>query len=396
LKSLFYILIFGFLILSQLSQVSRADSVELHAHLFMKEGMTWAFRGDFFGPLQAKSFEDRFSSQANPEALVQSGASIVVATLYAHPLFVWNLRDSIRAQIALARKFVLRSQDWVLATEPEQAKDALAQKKHVLILALEGASGILETEDDLREFIDEGGIRIVGPLHLTDDEYGGVAYLRGSRVLANPLSWILQFFDPKYSHGVRVNTNGLSAEGMQLVQKLIQRHVWIDLAHASDLSMNGIMDILEKNDMPLLYTHTVLRKYHQAERGISEEELARIAKSRGIVGLMPSEEMLAGAPRTPECPSAFSALAMEYTELAKSLGSESVMMGSDYNGGIPHLKPGCNSGTSIDREGLWNMGQIQELWTGLRALGAPTPEPLSKMSTRFVEAWSKIRPVTSD
>src|SRR6185437_2718268 len=114
-----------------------------------------------------------------PDALARSGLGIVVATLYAHPLFTYtvgkSLRDSIRAQIKLARKFVLGRPDWVIATEPDHASEALASGKHVMILALEGASGILESEQDFHEFIDEGGIRIVGPLHLTDDEFGGVA-----------------------------------------------------------------------------------------------------------------------------------------------------------------------------------------------------------------------------
>src|SRR4051812_6206202 len=78
------------------SQACHANTVELHAHLFMKEGMGWLFKGDFNGPLQAENWKSRFSSQANPETLEQSGLDIVVATLYAHPLFTWSLRDSIR------------------------------------------------------------------------------------------------------------------------------------------------------------------------------------------------------------------------------------------------------------------------------------------------------------
>src|SRR4051812_47085106 len=75
------------LVAALLPQSVFASFAELHAHLFMKEGMTWAFRGDFNGPLEATSWKDRFSSQANPEALEKSGLSVVVATIYAHPLF---------------------------------------------------------------------------------------------------------------------------------------------------------------------------------------------------------------------------------------------------------------------------------------------------------------------
>lgn len=350
------------------------------------------FRGDFFGPLEAKDWTERFASQANPEAMQRSGASIVVASLYAHPLFTWSLKDSIRRQIQLARKFVLRNPDWVIATEPSQAEFALERGKHVLILALEGASGILETEEDLKEFIDDGAIRIVGPLHLTDDEFGAVAFLRGWRVLSDPLAWLKQLMSPEYGEGVRINHGGLSERGQWLVEKLLARHIWIDLAHASDHSAAAIMPMLEAAHQPLLFTHTVLRKFHGAERGISEAALARVARSGGIIGVMPSAEMLEGAPDLPSCPGPLGRLVREYATLTERVGTESVMMGSDYNGGLPHLPPtaACATGTSLDTQGLWNIGQSSELWSALRKAGAPVPLAFSKSSARFVGAWKKV------
>jgi len=366
--------------------------VELHAHLFMKEGMTWAFKGDFFGPLRATSWKDPLSSQANPETLENSGLSVVVATLYAHPLFTLSLRESIRRQIALARKFVLTHDDWVLATEPFQAREALAEGKHVMILALEGASGILEDEHDIHEFIDDGGIRIVTPLHLMDDEFGGVAFLKGFRAWSSPLAWLRQLFLPRYNEGVRINHDGLTATGQWLLTALLKHHVWIDLAHASDASQAEMISVIKAARQPLLCTHTVLRKYHGAERGISNSTLEQIKNTQGILGLMPSEEMLEGAPRANDCPSSISSLATEYTEIAAELGNDSVMLGSDFNGGIPHLAPtgpGCVTGTSIDQQGLWNIGQSTEVWKAMAKLGAPVPNPLSKMADHFVEVWAK-------
>jgi microsomal dipeptidase-like Zn-dependent dipeptidase len=391
LKTLFFIvLLISLVTIARASENDPNGTVELHAHLFMKEGMGWGFNGGFFGPLQATSWRDRLSSQVNPEALSKSGLSIVVASLYAHPLFTWSLRDSIRSQIRLARKFVLNSENWIIATEPEQAKEALAQGKHVIVLALEGASGILETEDDFREFIDEGGIRIVGPLHLTDDEYGGVAFLKGWRVLSDPLAWLMQLFGDHESEGAKLNPTGLSPEGRALIKKLLDRHVWIDLAHASDQSMGEMISMIREAGQPLLYTHTILRRFHHAERGISQNQLAEIHKSGGILGLMPSADMLEGAPRSPTCPSALYGLAQEYKEVAGVLGNDAVMLGSDYNGGVEHLEPGCKTGTSLDEQGLWNMSQVPDLWKSLKVLGAPVPDPLAKMVDRFVDTWKKV------
>jgi microsomal dipeptidase-like Zn-dependent dipeptidase len=377
------------LLLQSMPALADSGAVELHAHLFMKEGMTWAFHGDFFGPLEARSWKDTLSSQANPETLESSGLSIVVAALYAHPLFTLNLRDSIRRQVALARKFVLTHPGWVLAGDPNQAEDAIRNHQKVMVLSLEGASGIIENEADLKEFVDDDGIRIVTPLHLMDDEFGGVAFLKSFRALSSPWAWLKQLVFPVYVEGVRTNRDGLTDQGRWLVHALLAHHVWIDLSHSSDASARELIPIINQAGQPLLFSHTVLRQFHKAERGIADWELAEVEKAHGVVGLMPSEEMLEGAPRTKDCPSGLSALAFEYSEISSKLGNNAVMMGSDYNGGIPHLSPGCNSGTSIDQNGLWNIGQSSELWKAIANIGAKTPIPLGNMTDFFITQWKK-------
>jgi microsomal dipeptidase-like Zn-dependent dipeptidase len=371
-------------------------SSELHAHLFMKEGMSWMFRGDFFGELKASDWKDRFDSQANPETLERSGIGLVVATLYAHPLMTLSLRDSIRRQIDLAEKFVRERPQWALARSAEDAKRALAHGRKVMVLALEGASGILESEEDLAEFIDRRGIRIVTLLHLTDDSMGGVAFLRGWMALSNPPGlWRHLFAGPGHEEdGVRVNDRGLSGHGREIARKLIDRGVWIDLSHSSDLAQKELIPLMLGAGQPLLYTHTVLRRYHGAERGISDSQLEQLKASGGVLGLMPAEEMLEGTPPPPgaTCSGGAPALAVQFRETAARIGAESISLGSDTNGGVRHLRPGCATGTALDDKGLWNIGQQPLVWEALRRLGAPIPARLSSAIERFVGAWDKVRP----
>lgn len=350
------------------------------------------FHGDFNGPLIAKDWTSRFSSQVNPEALQKSQLDIVVATLYAHPFLTLSLRDSIRRQIALAQRFVQENPAWIIARTPEQAKQALDTEKHVLIFALEGASGILETEEDLKEFIDQAGIRIVTLLHLTDDEFGGVAFLNGIRGFASPLAFVKSLFSHGNSQGIRVNSSGLTALGLEMTHHLIRRHVWIDLAHASDGSQKTLAPILRQAGQPLLYTHTVLRRFLRAERGISDEQLREVAETKGFMGLMPSEEMLVQTPPlTGTCEGSVHSLANQYREAAKVIGESSVSMGSDFNGGIPHLKPSCATGTSLDqKQGYWNIGQTPELWQALQNILELNPENGKKSTDRFIDAWSRV------
>src|SRR5688572_4329306 len=81
-------------------------TVDLHQHPFMKTGLNWWFTGDFDGPLRARDWRSRFSSQINPEALARSGIGVVVVSLYAHPILAPNKRESIREQIRQAERFV--------------------------------------------------------------------------------------------------------------------------------------------------------------------------------------------------------------------------------------------------------------------------------------------------
>src|SRR5207244_2903484 len=116
----------------------------------------------------------------------------------ANPILTFSLRDSVRRQVRLAERFVREHPSWIIARSAAQAREALLSGKRVMILSLEGASGILESENDLREFVDQDGIRIVNLLHLTDDAFGGVAFLPGLHALMSPWAWLKGVFSPHH------------------------------------------------------------------------------------------------------------------------------------------------------------------------------------------------------
>ncbi|MGZ3688871.1 MAG: membrane dipeptidase [Bdellovibrionota bacterium] len=357
----------------------------------MKKGLTWMFRGDFNEPLQARSWRDRFSSQANPESVEKSDIRILVATIYANPFFSLSLRDSVRAQLDEADAFVREHPGWVIARDAEGARQAISRGKRVMILALEGASGILETEEGLSEFCDRRGIRIVTLLHFVDDQFGGPAFLKGLQGFANPLAFLKSLVFPRWGEGnVRVNPRGLTETGTGFVTALARHHVWVDLSHSSDQTQKALVPELLRLRQPLLYTHTVLRKYFGAERAITDEQLKLVKESGGYLGLMPSEDMLAGTPVSGPCPGSVQALAVQYREIASVLGSDAVAFGTDYNGGLRHLRPSCGTGTSLDQEGFWNIGQASEVWQSLRVVGAPVPADLNATADRFLQAWGRV------
>src|SRR5205085_1453421 len=133
------------------------------------------------------------------------------------------------------------------------------------------------------------------------------------------------------------NPHGLKADGKALALALIKRHVWVDLTHASDASLSELLPLLKNAGMPLLFTHTFLRDHLPAERALPPAVLPEIARSHGVLGLMPSEEHL--GPRSRDARGACS-LAEQIREIERELPASAIALGSDTNGGVEHLRPG--------------------------------------------------------
>lgn len=372
--------------------------VDLHAHVSMEPALGPLFHGEINEPLQADSWDDQLSSKLNADSLVSSGLRVAVVALFAHPVLGGDMRAQIREQIDEIEAFARARPEWAIARDAAQARALLVSGKRVLVLSLEGASGVLESEEDLIEFVDERGIRIVTPLHLVDDRYGGVATLGGISYLANPLGIASRALEPRGK--MEVSSRGLTPLGRRLITNLLARGVWIDLSHASDAALRSIVPMARAAGQPLLVTHAILRQHRAIERATSDALLREVASSGGIVGLVPSEDAFQ-SPSGRLCPPGCSAEACEHgvnafaavwADAARAVGAESVMLGSDYNGGVRHLRPSCGTGTSLDGPaGLWNIAQSAALLDALARLGAPRA-PLRATLERFLSAWEKVRP----
>jgi len=384
---------------SMMFSLSAPAFVELHSHAFMNEGMGAIFRGDFNHKLCAHSWRCMLSSKINAETLAKSGVRIFVAALYAHPALVlrpglsWreSVKESLRRQIRQAYDYVAQHPEWILAKNARQAQRAYAQGKKIFLLSLEGAHGMFESPQDFVEFIDEAGIAIVTPIHLINNSCGGAAYMRGLRKSI----FTLKNFYFEWKNGARMNPMGLTPEGKDLILRLMARGVWIDLTHMSDRSIDDALPLLLAYGQPLLFTHTALRKYYKDERGISPRHLDWIRQNRGYVGLVPSEEMLVNTKVDNEfcpancrpCRGGVEALAQHYYEIGTQIGFTRVAFGSDFSGGISHLRPArCTTQTSLDRVGLISIDQMADLQLSLEKRLQKT---LSQdgMANEFLAQW---------
>jgi membrane dipeptidase len=78
---------------------------------------------------------------------------------------------------------------------------------------------------------------------------------------------------------------GLSRLGHQLIERMVELGVVIDLAHASERTF---WDVVERVDgrAPLVVSHAACRSVYEAPRNLHDEQMRAIAATGGVVGIL--------------------------------------------------------------------------------------------------------------
>jgi len=173
------------------------------------------------------------------------------------------------------------------------------------MLGLEGAHCLENDLANLNVFYDVG-VRYIGITHFFDNEWGGSA------------------------HGVE--RNGLTSQGRELVRKMNDLNITIDLAHAAP---ELIDDVLALTLRPVLVSHTGVKGVCDNQRNLSDEHLIAIGRQNGLIGI--------GLWETSVCGTDANATAKSIRYVADKIGVDKVALGSDFDGAI---------GTHFDVTGL--------------------------------------------
>ncbi|MAU72308.1 MAG: peptidase M19 [Pseudozobellia sp.] len=161
-------------------------------------------------------------------------------------------------------------------------------------LGVEGGhclEGNLENLDKLYE----EGLRMLGPTHFFDNELGGSA------------------------HGI--SEEGLTDFGRQVIDRMNELGMFIDLAHAAPAMID---DILSLTDRPLIVSHTGVKGTMNNSRNLSDGHIKKIARNGGLIGIA----FFKGAVSSPEIQGIVDAM-----KHVKSIaGIDCIALGSDYDG----------------------------------------------------------------
>jgi len=123
------------------------------------------------------------------------------------------------------------------------------------VLAIEGMHALDGKLENLKK-LDAAGYRMIGLAHFFDNAFSGSA------------------------HGVK--KYGLTELGRRAVKAMEQRHILVDLAHASPRAIDDVLKIATR---PVLVSHTGVQAVCKSVRNLSDAQLRGIAASGGIIGI---------------------------------------------------------------------------------------------------------------
>jgi microsomal dipeptidase-like Zn-dependent dipeptidase len=224
----------------------------------------------------------------------------------------------------------------------------------------------------VRYRIDHDGVDLVDDLERTIAESGGHIRSMHRRTLIDHIPGIRDLYEAIAAptiKGGHANTRGLNIYGHIVLEEMMARGMIIDVDHMSEKSTDAALDLAEKNQYPVICSHTWFRDLlfssqtefdpikhepygtsdvHKVahEAGKRGDQIERIGRLGGVVAPILNQGDIAGLKRgAPEIeekipePSSGSStsFAQAYVYALTKMGGHSVALGSDINGaaGLP-------------------------------------------------------------
>lgn len=162
----------------------------------------------------------------------------------------------------------------------------------------------------------EGGHALSGDLANLDRLYDAGFRLMG----------LTHFFDNELGaslHGETGADGGLTDFGRAVVQKMVEKHMIIDLAHASPQVVRETLAMVE---VPVVVSHTGIYSQCQHHRNIPDDLIKAIADRGGMIGIGFWDEVTCDA--TPK------GIAASIVAAIRLAGEDHVALGSDFDGAV--------------------------------------------------------------
>jgi len=192
----------------------------------------------------------------------KAGFNIIVSSLYIDDIFL----PEMALRVALGQIRVLMEDietcdgEVVLVKTKKELNDAVEQDKIAIIMSFEGLEPIGNDIGLLRIFY-ELGVRAAG-----------LVWSRRNYVADGC------YFDP-VEEGQK---GGLTKFGVEVVKKLEDMNMLIDVSHLND---EGFWDVVKFTNKPFIASHSCVRNLHGRMRNLTDEQIKMIAERNGVIGL---------------------------------------------------------------------------------------------------------------
>ncbi|HEV8551604.1 MAG TPA: membrane dipeptidase [Polyangiaceae bacterium] len=202
-----------------------------------------------------------------------------------------------------------------LVTTAAEYRAARAAGRHAAFIGVQGGSAF-DADLSVLDRLPRGLLLRVTVMHLTHSELG---------VPSAPLT--------------RFNDEGLGARGIELVHRLDEQRIFVDLAHASPKTF---WDAARAHDpsLPLVVTHTGVAGVYRHWRNIDDSQLRAVAETGGVVGIIYHSPYLGD----PVWRGRVETVVRHLEHVRDVLGDDFPALGSDWDGFIvtPRDMPTCS------------------------------------------------------
>ncbi len=258
-------------------------------------------------------------------------------------MVLWPPRDTkwephVETLLATMEREDARLDGVTLARSPGEARAVAAAGGVAVIYSLEGAHGIDTTGVEGLRALQARGLALLG------------------------LTWS---FSNRFAGSSADDGGGLTDDGRALVAEANRLGVLVDLSHASRATT---LEVCAASKVPVLASHSDAAGVRAHVRNLTDEEIACIAATGGVIGLNLHSTFL-GSPAGVQ-------KAADHVEHLRSVGGIGVVaLGSDFDGLI------------TPPPDLANSGSLGVLWTELRRRGWSEPEIQAARGENFLRAW---------
>lgn len=272
--------------------------------------------------------------------LQQGGTNVAVFALW--PPRNVDGRGRVLALLERFEKEDARLDGLALARTPEEARRIAAEGRVAALLSLEGAHGLGEDWSATLDLLAGRGLSMLGVTWSFSNRFAGSSGDQGG---------------------------GLTDEGRVLLARARALGLLVDVSH---MSRAATLEVCRDSPAPVVASHSSAYALAARGRNLTDEEIACVAATGGVVGVNFHRSFLGG--------NADLSRVADHLDHLRAVGGDGVVaLGSDYDGLIQVPA------------GLEDASRLGALWDELRRRGWTEAQIAGARGENFLRAWAGAR-----